>query len=739
MSIVFDPVRRTLSLATRNTLYQLQVGPLGHLLHLYYGRRAEDCFDYLYLPRDCGFSPNPYDLREGRRWSLDTAPQEYSGADTGDFRLSSLELTADSGVPGADLRYIKHDIHPGKYALPAMPAARGGDEVLTLSVTMRDEATGLQAELLYAVYEAEDVITRSVKLKNAGDQGLWLEKAASLCLDIPFGTWDLVHFHGRHTLERQTERTKLPEGIVTVASLRGASSHQHNPFVILCEHDAAEETGACIGVMPVYSGDHRTDVELDQFGGVRVVSGLNHERFRWRLEPGESFCAPEVILAYSHRGLGDLSRLYHRFLRRHVCRRLPQERPRPVLLNSWEAAYFDFDESTILDLARGAKELGADLLVLDDGWFGNRSDDFRGLGDWTVNRDKLPNGLEALARRVNELGLGFGLWLEPEMVSEDSDLYRAHPDWALTVPGRKPVLGRDQLVLDLSRKEVTDWLTQTLEELLGSCRIDYIKWDMNRSLTDVYSRALPPERQGEVRHRYMLGLYGVLDRIARDFPDMIIEGCAGGGGRFDAGMLYYCHQIWCSDNSDPVARLRIQHGTAFGYPAEVMGAHVSASPNHQTGRSTPLGTRGSVAMAGTFGFELDPSRLTEEERAEVREQIERFRRLDRLLRAGDYHRLAGPEGGYTAWEVAAEDGSEALVTMVVTEPEGNPRPIRLRLRGLEPGSRYETTIEYYGRSDTPAEPGRTVFTGAALMYGGYALLPMQGDYPSAQIHFRRMP
>ena len=739
MSIAFDPAAGTLTLSTRNTVYQMGLGPLGHLLHLYYGRRAAGCFDYLYIPRDCGFSPNPYDLREGRGWSLDTQPQEYSGSNTGDFRLSSLELAADDGVRGADLRYVRHEIRPGKYELPGLPSAHDpAGEGETLSVTLRDEAAGVEAELLYGVFPSADVITRAVRVHNAGDRGLWLEKAASACLDIPFGDWDVMHFHGRHTMERQPERAPAVHGIQTVSSDRGASGHQHNPFVILCDREAGEENGECYGVMPVYSGDHRTDIELDQTGSLRVVSGIGWPRFRWRLEPGDSFYCPEVILAFTGDGLGGLSRIFHRFLRRNICRGAYADRARPVLLNSWEASYFDFDEDSILALARGAKELGAELLVLDDGWFSGRSDDTRALGDWTPDRNKLPGGLRRLARGVNELGLKFGLWVEPEMVSEDSDLYRAHPDWALTVPGRKPAMSRDQLVLDLSRREVADHITEVLSDLLRSCPIEYIKWDMNRSLSDVFSRALPPERQGEVSHRYVLGLYSVLSRLTEAFPNVLFEGCAGGGGRFDAGMLAYCPQIWCSDNTDPIARLAIQHGTSYGYPLSAMGAHISASPNHQTGRRTPLGTRAAAAMTACFGLELDPAALSDGERAEVRVLVEEYKTLEELIRTGDCYRLAGPGGGYTAWECAAADGSEALVTLVITEPEGNPRPMRLRLRGLDPAENYVLERrDFFGTGNDPKPTERRLFSGGALMYGGYPLPPMQGDYPGARLLFRR--
>ncbi len=747
MSIQFQPEEKTFTLCTRHTAYQIQIGPLGYLLHLYYGRRAEGTFDYLYRPKDCGFSPNPYELRLDRDWSLDLLPQEYSGSNGGDYRLSSLNLVTDSGVWGADLRYVRHAITSGKYTLPSMPSAFARDgEAETLSIVLGDPAAGVEVELLYGVYEARDVITRAVRIANTGSGVLRLEKAASVCLDLPFGTWDLIHFHGRHAMERQVDRSPLSPGIRTVSSRRGASSHQENPFVLLCQHSATEDHGECYGVMPVYSGNHKTEAEVDQMGSVRVVSGIHDQQFSWKLEPGEGFDAPEVLLAYTDQGLTGLSHLYHRFLRQNLCRSSLMNRPRPVLLNNWEATYFQFQEDTILQIAREAKDLGVELLVLDDGWFGQRDDDNRGLGDWYVNTRKLPEGLEGLIAKIHDLGLQFGLWVEPESVNEDSDLYRRHPDWALTVPGRKPTMGRNQLVLDLSRKEVTDWLYATFSEILRRYDIQYIKWDMNRNLADAYSPALPPDRQGEVLHRYMLGLYALLDRLTREFPAVLFEGCSGGGGRFDAGMLAYSPQIWCSDDTDAIERLSIQYGTSFGYPMPAVGAHVSAVPSHQTGRSTPIGTRAVVAMAGTFGYELDLKRLSDDEKNQVRRQIARFHEYDALLRDGDYYRLAvsAENHAFTAWEFAAPDGSEALVSVVLTHPQANPRPLHLRFQGLDELGQYTLRQEVFGNlvpDDLLHMKGRKpqqVYSGAALMYGGYTLPDLFGDYPSAQIYLKRL-
>ena len=737
MSIVFDNEKRSFTLTTRNTVYQMQIGPLGYLLHLYYGRRAEGCFDYLHLERDCGFSPNPYELQDGRGWSLDTMPQEYSGSNCGDFRLSAVDAETASGKLGADLRYVRHEIRPGKYSLEGLPAAFGRtDECETLSVTLCDAATGMEVELLYGVFAEKDMITRAARIRNGGGEPIRLRKAASACLDLPFGEWELVHFHGRHAFERQFARQPLMNGIQTIASKRGASSHQHNPFVILCEPETAEDTGACYGVMPMYSGNHRTDIELDQSGSVRVVTGINNDGFSWLLKPGEQFDTPEVLLTYSSAGFAALSQAYHRFLRENVCRRYIPLSERPILLNSWEAMYFDFDEERLLGLAREAKELGVDMLVIDDGWFGHRDDDRSSLGDWFPNTRKLPHGFDTLLRKIDGMGLKVGLWVEPEMVSEDSELYRAHPDWALRVPGRKPTLGRSQMVLDLSRPEIVNWLFDTLASLLRELPIAYIKWDMNRSITDLYSASLPADRQGELSHRYVLGLYDLLDRLTKSFPDVLFEGCAGGGGRFDAGMMAYCPQIWCSDNTDPIARLSIQYGTSFGYPVSAVGAHVSTAPNHQTGRTTPFGTRAAVAMTGTFGYELNPAKLTAEEKEEIRQQLARFRALRSLIGEGDYFRLAAPgKGRFTAWQQVSADKRESLLTLVLTEPEANPKPLHIKLKGLAPDAVYVLREAVFAGCKASMPVLR--LPGNALMYAGVTLPIMLGDTPSAQLFLQK--
>lgn len=747
MSILFDNKAMTITIHTAHTSYQMQVDRWKRLLHLYYGRKlGQDCLAGLFPQADRGFSPDYYETRHQRGMaSPDTCPQEYTGFNVGDFRLSCLEVTGSDGAPGADFRYVEHRVEQGKYTLEGLPAAHNeGDEAETLVITLEDPIAKLRLELLYGVFEQQDMLTRAARLTNLGEGDIILDKAASLCLDIPFGHWDLLHFHGRHAMERQPERRPLLNTVQTVSSKRGASSHHHNPFVILCDHQATEDFGDCYGVMLVYSGNHRTDVELDYTGNVRLVSGIHDEQFRWTLEPKQTFTTPEALLTFTHQGLTTLSQRYHGFLRKNICRSPFRDVRRPVLVNNWEATYFDFDREKICHIADQAAELGVEMLVLDDGWFGKRDDDNSGLGDWQVNETKLPGGLDPLIEYVHSLGMKFGLWVEPEMVNEDSELYRSHPDWALALPERSPAMGRNQLVLDLSRPKVVDYLAEVFSNLLGQHKIDYIKWDMNRNMSDVYSHALPNGRQGEVFHRYMLGLYRLLDRLTTAFPNVLFEGCAGGGGRFDAGMLAYFPQIWCSDDTDAIERTEIQYGTSFGYPISAVGSHVSACPNHQTGRSTPLGTRGVVAMAGTFGYELDLNTLTKQEKEEVKEQIQYFDRHYDLIQNGNYFRLTNLGEDFIAWQSTALSGQEALVSFVLTHPRANASPSHIVLKGLIPESYYR--IEDYRVFGSRSVPfgivnldltGR-VYSGAALMYAGITLPQIMGDYPSVQLHFVRI-
>ena len=724
MSIVFDQQKQLLTLTTTNSSYQIHIDQLGFLHHLYYGSRTgSQDMSYQHLAQDVAFSGNPVEYRKSRDLSLDIIPQEYTSFGIGDYRVNSIAVINPDGSRTAGFQYVSHEIIKGKYAIPALPAAYdNGDEAETLIITLCDKVTALKLRLYYGVFEKQDVITRCAEIVNDGKAVTTLEKAASVCLDLPFGNWDLMHFWGKHCLERQPERNPIGHCITTIGSTRGMTSHQQNPFIILCDHEATEDHGDCYGMMLAYSGGFKAEIEKNQINSVRAVLGIDDTYFAWKLEPGESFHTPEVILSFAD-GLTSLSHNYHRFIRYNICRGVHHLQKRPVLINNWEATYFDLDEDKMFALAKEAAALGIDQFVLDDGWFGARYDDNAGLGDWFVNYKKLPNGLDSLISKINGLGMKFGIWVEPEMINEDSDLYRAHPDWPLTDPGRKPTFCRNQLVLDMSRKDVRDYLYDCLSRLLSEHNIAYIKWDFNRCISNVYSHALPADRQGEVSHRFVLGLYELLERLTSNFPNVLFEGCSGGGGRFDAGMLYYTPQIWLSDDTDAIERLTIQGGSSFGYPVCAMGAHVSAAPNHQTGRTTPIYTRGVVAMSGAFGYELDLTKLPASDKDEIRRQVRQYHQDEELIHQGLYYRLTDvTKGYYTAWQFVSEDKSKSLVNLVITGPQPNPEPLHIRFKGLDPDTLY--SIEENGFS----------VSGAALMNSGYTFPRMAGDYPAAQLH-----
>ena len=693
------------------------------LNHLWYGEKTDCCMDYLLDYPDAGFSGNIYEAENERTYSLNTLPQEYSTSGVGDFRISAISVTHEDGSNALDLRVREYQIKKGKYEIPGLPAVYAKeDEAETLEITLKDTATEAEVILKYGVFEKEDVITRSVVVKNSGKTPIVINKVHSMCLDIPYGDWEWMHFYGRHTMERQAERVPVLHGISESSSSRGTSSHHQNPAVLLCEKDCTETNGHCIGAALMYSGGFQAQVEKDQLEQIRLVMGIHPDTFEWTLEAGEAFYTPEVILSCSTTGFAKLSQNFHHIIRNHVCRGTYQLSSRPVLINNWEATYFDFNEEKILNIARQASKLGIDMMVLDDGWFGKRDDDCSGLGDWFVNEKKLNGGLKALVEKINAMGMKFGLWFEPEMVSEDSDLYRNHPDWAIQIPGRKPMRSRYQLVLDMSNPEVVDYLYGVMSAILRENHIEYVKWDMNRSISDWYTATLSRGRQMEMPHRYVLGLYELLEKLTSEFPDVLFEGCSGGGGRFDAGMMYYCPQIWCSDDTDAHERTFIQYGTSFFYPTSTVGSHVSAVPNHQTGRITSIETRGVVAMAGSFGYELDLNQLSEEEKTVVAKQVTHYKEYQSLIYNGDYYRLANPfEDGMSAWSWISEDKKTILVQGVLFRAKPNVLRKTLRLMGLEAKKNYKIA----GTEE--------VYTGVALMSGGVLLQRAVGDDVSFEI------
>lgn len=725
MAIQIDAEKKIFTLETDHTMYQMQADAYGVLRHLWYGAKTGCDMSYLQDYPDVGFSGNIYAAGNDRTYSLDTLPLEYAGAGVGDFRMPAVAAVHADGSSALDLRYYSHTVKPGKYGIEGLPAVYAAeDEAETLEVVLRDTASAVEVTLLYAVLPALDLVTRCARIRNLGETPVTLTKAASLCLDISRGSWEWVHFHGRHAMERQMERRLLFHGIQEIGSTRGTSSHHQNPTVLLCTPDCTETAGACIGAALVYSGSHQTRLECDQLGQVRMVMGIHPDLFRWELKAGETFSTPEVMLSYSDTGLETLSHHFHQAIREHICRGKYQLAERPVLINNWEATYFGFDTEKILHIAEEAARLGVDMLVLDDGWFGKRDDDCSGLGDWFVNETKLSGGLHDLVEKIKGMGMRFGIWFEPEMISEDSDLYRKHPDWAIRIPDRAPMRSRYQLVLDMANPEVQEYLFRVMSDVLHSADISYVKWDMNRSISDWYTRTLPADRQGEMPHRYVLGLYALLERLTAAFPDVLFEGCSGGGGRFDAGMLYYCPQIWCSDDTDAYERTKIQYGTSFFYPVSAVGSHVSTVPNHQTGRITPFETRGTVAMAGSFGYELDLNLLSDGEKQEVAEQIRQFKTYGPLIHNGKYYRLTNPMAEDAAlWEFAAQDGSEVLVQGMLFHAEANVLRRTVQLRGLDAKKRY--------RLDGTEQ----VYTGAALMAGGVLLPKAWGDYTPVTMHF----
>ena len=726
MSIRYDEANRIFELDTRNTSYRIGiVDEEGFVGHIYYGQkiRPQKCDQFL---RTCEAPFVPSKNNRERCSFMDTFPTEYSGNGIGDYRESCIAVKTANGSRTVDLKFVDYDIVNGKPGISGLPASFAGEEeVQTLVVHMMDGGCGIDVDLIYSVFEDEDVITRSVSVKNAGDKDIRLTKVYSACIDMDDEDFEMLTLHGSWARERQIDRRPIAYGKQSVSSLRGESSHQDHPFMAWMTKGTDQTTGDVYGMHFVYSGNFIAQIEKSQFDSVRAVMGIHSEGFEWWLTPGETFTAPEVVLTYSHDGLGQMTRNLHDFYRCHMIRSRYLHQKRPVLINNWEATYFDFDTDKLLAIAKSAAEHGIEMLVMDDGWFGHRNDDATSLGDWFVNENKIKGGLKHLVDEVNKLGLKFGIWMEPEMISPDSELYRKHPDWAFAVPERTATLSRNQYVLDLSRKEVRDYVYECVHNVISSANIEYVKWDMNRQLTDIGSVEFAGDRQGELAHRYVLGVYELQERLVNDFPDLLLENCSGGGARFDPGMLYYSPQIWCSDDTDAIERLSIQEGTELIYPLSTMGAHVSDCPNHTVGRSTPFMTRAHVALAGIFGYELDITKISEEERAMIPEQVSMYHKYNDLVREGDYYRVASyrENGLYDCWMVVAKDKSEALVTYVQVLGRPNVHSRKIKLLGLDVAADYrlDGTEKVYG--------------GDLLMNAGMLIETMRGDYMSKLYHF----
>lgn len=741
MAVSIDRENRIFTLHTKNTSYQMKADEMDVLIHTYYGARIDDS-DLSQLVIHCGrgFSGNLYENGKGdRNYTLDVLPQEYSCFGTGDYRITALRVKNPDGSQACTLRYKKYELSQGKYSLDGLPAVYADPgEAETLSIWMEDPFSHLEVILRYGVLPELDIITREAEIVNRGGSPVVLKKAASMNLDIQYGDFDWLTFHGRHTMERNIQRTVLEHGVQAVGSVRGTSSHHYNPFAVLCEKNTDEDRGGCYGFSFLYSGEFLLETEKDQISQTRLICGIHPDDFSWTLEPGEAFQTPEVMMTYSGSGFGQMSRNFHKVIREHICRGEWKKKRRPVLINNWEGTYFNFTGDKLVSMAKDAGKLGIELFVMDDGWFGKRDDDNSGLGDWFPNEKKLGCTLKRLGERINEAGMQFGIWFEPEGISEDSDLFRAHSDWAVQIAGRRPDLSRNQLMLDISRKDVQDYIIERLCSILSEAPITYVKWDMNRSICDKYTKGLDADHQGEFSHRFVLGLYRILETLNQRFPHLLIEGCSGGGGRFDAGMLYYTPQIWCSDNTDAIGRLDIQRGTSYCYPVSTMGAHVSAVPNHQTGRVTPLQTRGRVAMAGTFGYELDLSSMTEKEKEEVKRQVEFFKKHYDLIQYGEYYRLRSPKDGCSVWEFVDEEGKEALVTAVYSYVISNSPFVNVKVHGLKPDAVYrvqllknEDTDPWFEQSELARD---RILSGNALEQAGIVIPGAGKDYQSWQFY-----
>lgn len=717
-----------ITLNTKNTTYQIGINNKGFLLHLYYGPRANGNMSNLLTYSFRAGHGTPYDYKENPTFSCDFSPQEYSCQGSGDYRNHAFRIHNEKGIAGCDLRYKDSRIYDGKYSIPNLPASYGENDVKTCEIILEDTHTNVELVLRYGVFYEEDVITRSVEVRNNGSKNIYINKVMSASMDFLTGEYDLIHFYGRHFNEMNFERTRIGHEAISIGSRRGVSSHQHNAFGILAGRDTDEDHGPCYGLSLMYSGNFKLEAEQDQYSQTRVSMGISDEMFDYCLGPGESFYAPEVIMAYSDSGLGHLSHIYHRFIRNHICRGKYKNIRRPILVNNWEATYFNFTGEKLIEIVKVAKELGIEMFVLDDGWFGSRDWDDKGLGDWVVNEEKMGGPLKNIVDQINDLGLKFGLWIEPEMVNENSNLYRAHPDWAFQIPGKKPVLGRTQLVLDFTRKEVRDGIFDQITKVIDSANIEYIKMDMNRSLCDLYSHGADKQNFGEIIYRYVLGVYEFIDRLQTRYPDILIEGCSSGGARFDAGMMYYTPQIWTSDNTDAIERLKIQYGASFGYPVSVVGSHISAVPNHQNGRVTDINTRAVVAMSGNFGYELDLTKLDEDDKAKIKEHISAFKKDWNLIHNGTYYRVTGcrESNEYVAWNMVSDDKKEALLNVVTTNTHGNSLVIYVKCKGLDEGKTYycEETQDSYAAS--------------VLASIGIPLPQVSGEYKAFQFHFKQV-
>lgn len=736
MAIIYNENSREFHLHNGKISYLIQIMRNGQLGHLYFGKglKERDSFGHFqqYAYRDMA----PCAFADDYTFSLEHLMQEYPAYASADSRYAAYDLEEENGCHVNKFVYKNHKIYGGKPELSGLPHTyiEKEEEAETLEILLEDEMVGAQIILTYTIYADLPVIARNARFICTGEQPVTLHQAMSLSLDLPDKDYVMLDLAGSWGRERHIHERPLDVGVQSIHSMRGHSSHQFNPFVALRRPHTTEHCGEVIGASFIYSGDFLAQVEVDNFDVTRLTMGIHPSGFDWKLKKGEAFQTPEAVLVYSEEGLNGMSQTFHTLFRTRLARGVWRDKERPILINNWEATYLDFNEEKILNLAKDAKELGIELLVLDDGWFGVRNDVKSSLGDWYPNLEKLPSGIKGLSEKVTDMGLKFGLWIEPEMVSPNSDLYRAHPDWILANVKKENSLGRFQYVLDLSKKEVVDYVYGLLEKILKESKISYIKWDMNRSLSESYSNGKPAEEQGKVRHQHVLGIYDLYERLTSNFPEILFESCASGGGRFDPGMLYYSPQGWISDDTDAVERLKIQYGTSMVYPISSMGSHVSAVPNHQVFRKTSLETRGNVAYFGTFGYELDLNALSEEEKSEIKEQIKFMKEYRSLIQKGTFYRLASPfEGNITAWMVVNEAKTEAILGYYRVLQPVNTGFVSIKLQGLDEEKLYRIEEENFaGYGDEWMQRGFSVSDQASGVMGRYA--KTQGDYFSKVYH-----
>lgn len=737
MNITYNETNRVFSIETEHTGYYIGIVDTGYVAHIHFGKKlgANDNLLHLLRVDESPFVPS---TNEGDACVFnDSFFWEYPTGGIGDFRESCLNVSNELGQNACSLIFTGYEILQGKTPLHGLPATWGSEtNCKTLLIHCTDSALSLSVTLSYSIFEGIDAIAKSVFIKNEGKTPIALTKAYSSCLELDNNDFEFLSLHGSWARERHIERTPLHHGRTNVSSLRGETSHQESSFFALVQKNADYNHGEVYGFSLVYSGNFISQAELNQFDYVRAVTGIYSEGFSWHLLPNESFTTPESVIVYSDCGLGKMQRNFHDLWRMHLIRSEWQNKERPILVNNWEATYFDFDSEKLLSIAKKAHEVGIEMLVMDDGWFGKRNAPDSSLGDWVVNEEKIKGGLKNLVENVNSIGLQFGLWVEPEMISPDSDLYRAHPDWAICIPNRNPTLCRNQLVLDLSRKTVRDYVFDSISAILHSANIVYVKWDMNRQLTDLGSASLAKEHAGELYHRSVLGVYELQERLITEFPHILLENCSGGGARFDAGMLYYSPQIWCSDDMDPVERLMIHEGTALCYPPCTMGAHIAVEENHTTGRKTPFMTRAFTALSGTFGYELDITKLKETDISLIPHQVELYKRFNHLVRSGDYFRIASYSENHEwdSWLFASKDKSEMVLTLVQVLNKPNFHSRKVQIPSVQEDANYSVTME----NSKGEEANLGEWQGNTLKNAGLLIPRFWGDFHSALIFIKKI-